>query len=168
LNDDEDEISDDEHIEVIPKTAEMPIEPTVLTNQINGAMHHIIFLSNHINPKYLASADFWTKGSSTVLFEKAMQEHAAVEREKKLLTSRIRGLLGVQKIHDTINQDNYPTLVGELQVSLRDNHTIQALLRDIIKLNNNVESVNILQFKAQNNKVQSLLHIPRSSRMDLS
>jgi hypothetical protein len=64
-------------MEVIPKTPEMPIEPTVLTDQIDSVMHHIKLLSNHINLKYLSSADFWTKGSDAVLFEKAMQEHAA-------------------------------------------------------------------------------------------
>jgi hypothetical protein len=144
-----------------------PSSGTTAGKVMMSTMYEMRLISEHVNPKYLASDDFWAEGSSEGAFEKALEMHAAAEREKSSLTSHVRGLLGIKKIEDTLDHADYPTLVGQLRVNLKDNQTIQALLRDIIKLSKNVESVKILEFQAGNDKLQSLIHVPRSSRVDL-
>jgi hypothetical protein len=144
-----------------------PSSGTTARKIMMSTMYEMRLISEHVNPKYLASDDFWAEGCSKGAFEKALEMYAAVEREKSLLTSSVRGLLGVKQIEDALNHDDYPTLVGQLHVNLKYNQTIQALLRDIIKLSKNVEAVKILKFQAGKDKLQSLMHLPRSSRVHL-
>jgi hypothetical protein len=52
-------------------------------------------------------------------------------------------------------------------INLRDNLEIQALLRELVMLNDEVESVRVLEYSAYNDAPQTLLRVPRSSRKDL-
>jgi hypothetical protein len=79
---------------------------------------------DHINPKYLSSSELWAEGSSAEAFMKALDARTSVQTEKNTMSSPIRALLGIKKIDDNLNTDDYPTLVGHLNVSLRDNYTI--------------------------------------------
>jgi hypothetical protein len=99
-------------------------------------------------------------------FVAAIKNFVAVRRESNNLTSPIRVLLGAKKISESIDDSRFP-LMKKKEINFRDNHEIQALLRELVMLNDEVESVQVLEYSAYNDAPQTLLRVPRSLRKDL-
>jgi DNA integrity scanning protein DisA with diadenylate cyclase activity len=75
-------------------------------------------------------------------------------REANDLVSPIR-----KKISESINDSKYP-LMKKKGINMRGNMEIQTLLRELVMLNDKVESVQVLEYLAYNDVSQTLLRVP--------
>jgi hypothetical protein len=91
-----------------------------------------------------------------------IEKFAALKREENNLTSPIRALHGAKNISETIDVTWYP-LMHRKGINLCDNLEMQVLLRELVSLNDEVESVSVLEFAAYNDAPHMLLKVPRSS-----
>jgi len=159
-----------------PPTSEAPISPVSIpvapstppptTNHISGLLVRYDFLVQFIKPEALSSTDLWKDDVDENDFIAGIEEFVKMRRERNDLTSPIRSLLGVKKISETIDVTRFP-LMTKKGINLHDNMEIQALLRELVLLNDEVESVQVLEYAAYNDVPQTLLRVPRSSRKDL-
>ena len=139
--------------------------PTPLTH-ISGVAARYEFLKQFIKPEALSSTDLWKDDVDEADFVAAVEKFVAVRREENDLASPIRALLGAKKISESIDETRYP-LMKKKGINLRDNLESQALLQELVTLNDEVESVWVLEYSAYNDALQTLLRVPRSSRKDL-
>jgi hypothetical protein len=142
-----------------------PSTPTPLKH-ISGVAARYEFLIQFIKPEALTSTDLWQDDVDEQDFVAAIEKFVAVRREANDVTSPIRALLGAKKISESIDDSRFP-LMKKKGINLRDNHEIQVLLRELVMLNDEVESVRVLEYSAYNDAPQTLLKVPRSSRKDL-
>jgi hypothetical protein len=142
-----------------------PSTPTPLKH-ISGVAARYEFLVQFIRPEALTSTDLWQDDVDEQDFLAAIEKFVAVRRKANDLASPIRALLGAKKISEKIDDRKYP-LMKSKGINLRDNMELQALLREIVMLNDEVESVQVLEYSAYNDTPQTLLTVPRSSRNDL-
>jgi hypothetical protein len=98
------------------------------------------FLIQFIKPEALSSTDLWQDNVDEEDFVVAIEKSVALRREANDLASPIRALLGAKKISEGIDDSKYP-LMKKKGINLRDNMEIQALLCELVMLNNEVESV---------------------------
>jgi hypothetical protein len=66
-------------------------------------------------------------------------------------------VLGAKKISESIDDSRFP-LMKKKGINLRDNHEIQVLLRELVMLNDKVESVRVLEYLAYNDAPETLLN----------
>ena len=125
-----------------------PSPPTPLTH-ISGVAARYEFLIQFIKPEALSSTDLWQDDVDEEDFVSAIEKFVAVRRKANDLASPIRALLGAKKISESIDDTKYP-LMKKKGINLRDNLEIQALLRELVTLNNEVESVRVLEYSAYN------------------
>jgi hypothetical protein len=150
---------------VLTTAQESPSTPTPLRH-ISGILARYEFLTQFIKPEALISTDLWQDDVDEKDFVEAIEKFVKARREAKDLASPIKALLGAKKLPETIDLTKYP-LMKKKGINLRDNMEIQALLREIVMLNDEVESVSVLEYAAYNDAPQTLLRVPRSSRKDL-
>jgi hypothetical protein len=146
-------------------TVDPPSTPTPLST-ISGVAARYEFLIQFIKPEALSSTDLWQDDVDEEDFVAAIEKFVALRREANDLASPVRALLGAQKISESIDERKYP-LMKKKGINLRDNMEIQALLRELVTLSNEVASVRVLEYSAYNDAPQTLLRVPRSSRKDL-
>jgi hypothetical protein len=70
------------------------------------------------------------------------------------------------KFIEELKQGRYPTLTS-LGADLSTDFHVKSLLRDIVRLDKDVSSIEILSFEAENDKPTTLVQIPRTGRYDL-
>ena len=127
---------------------EAPSTPTPLKH-ISGVAARYEFLIQFIKPEALNSTDLWQDDVDEEDFVAAIQKFVAVRREANNLASPIRALLGAKKISKSINDSRYP-LMKKKGINLRDNLEIQALLLELVMINNKVDLVRVLEYSAYN------------------
>jgi hypothetical protein len=81
------------------------------------------------------------------------------ESEKAIRAS----VLGVNSFFETINPKDYPTL-SALNICLKTDRDIKAVIRDLIKLSKKVKSVDLLKVLNYNDSTTSLVEVPCSAR----
>jgi hypothetical protein len=70
-------------------------------------------------------------------------------------------VIGVITINEKIEPTDYPTLTP-LAVDLSTDYQVKVIIRDIVKLNKNIQSTQILLFEAANDKLTTMVQIPRN------
>jgi hypothetical protein len=167
-------------LETLRQPPSTPIAPTIAptvvgvnspstpipTSHISGVAARYEFLIQFIKPEALSSTDLWQDDVDEEDFVSAIEKFVAVRRKANDLASPIRALLGAKKISERIDESRYP-LMKKKGINLKDNMEIQALLRELVMLNDEVELVQVLEYAAYNDAPQTLLRVPRSSRKDL-
>ena len=148
--------------------ATIPVPPSTPPpmNHIAGVIARYDFLVQFIKPEALTSTDLWQDDVDEEDFVAGIEQFAAMRRKKKdIITSPIRSLLGAKKISETLDMTRYP-LMKKKGINICDNMEIQALLRELVMLNDEVDSVQVLEYAAYNDEPQTLLRVPRSSGKD--
>jgi hypothetical protein len=78
------------------------------------------------------------------------------------MLKRIRqSVIGAQTIEEDLESSDYPVLTS-LGVDVPSNFQVKAILRDLLKLNKQVKSAQILTFESYNDNLMTMLQIPRS------
>ena len=82
--------------------------------------------------------------------EKGILDTANKLRELKQQSSKsVRRVIGAKDIEEDLTQGHYPALTS-LGVDLSDDFYVKALLRDIVRMDKDVSSVDFLSFEAEN------------------
>ncbi len=82
--------------------------------------------------------------------EEGILDTANKLRELKQRSSKsVRRVIGVKDIEEDLTQGHYPALTS-LGVDLSDDFHVKALLRDIVRMDKDVSSVDFLSFEAEN------------------
>jgi hypothetical protein len=104
-----------------------------------------------IKPEALTSTDLWQEDVNKKDFLAGIEKFAALnKREKNELTSPICALLGAKKISKMTDVTRRYSLMQKTGINIRDNMKIQSLIRELVSLNDEVESVSFLEFAAYN------------------
>jgi hypothetical protein len=121
------------------------------------------FLSKFISPSIYSLDSFWAKDANIETLEIELMSAAMQLRElREQIMKGIRSsVVGAQTIVENLQPTDYPVLTS-FGVDLSTDFQVKAILRDISKLSKHVGSTQILSFHASNNKLVTMVQIPRS------